>query len=277
MTDMIAGAARRARRKLRRAQAEAEIMTRNLDPAPHGLRSPLIVSLTSYPARFKSLHLVVRSLLNQSVQADRVVLWLDEDHAPQLPDAVTALSVDVRICPRWRSYKKIIPTLMEWPDAHVVTADDDLYYGPDWLAGLVRGAGQGVVCHRAHRVIMGADALPVPYAEWDFNIRSPEQSPLIFPTGVGGVLYAPGVFHADICREDLFQSLAPTADDIWLYWMHRMADSRPAKIGKRFRITEWDGTQVQNLRAGNLGGPGNDQAIRALVGHYGFPDGKPRD
>ena len=36
----------------------------------------------------------------------------------------------------------------------------------------------------------------------------------------------------------------------------RLRGSAPAKIGGRFRITEWPGTQVQNLRSGNLGGDG---------------------
>ena len=125
---MIDQAIRRWKRERRIARAEAEILARRGEPAPHGLRSPLIVSLTSYPARFGSLHLVLRSLLTQSVRADRVVLWLDEGDEHLLPPAVTSLGVETRICPRWRSYKKIIPTLMEWPEAHIVTADDDIYY-----------------------------------------------------------------------------------------------------------------------------------------------------
>ncbi|MFD2440114.1 hypothetical protein ACFSS8_08530 [Paracoccus kondratievae] len=69
---------RRLKQARRIARAEAEILARQLSPAPHGLRAPLIVSLTSYPARFASLHLVLRSVLQQTVRADRVILWLDE-------------------------------------------------------------------------------------------------------------------------------------------------------------------------------------------------------
>lgn len=268
---MIANALRRWKLDRRLARAEAEIRARRLDPAPHGLRTPLVVSLTSYPPRFGSLDLVLRSLLGQSVRADRVVLWLAEGDERLLPPAVTCLGVDIRLCPNWRSYKKIVPALMEWPDAHVVTADDDVYYGPDWLEGLVRHAGAGVVCHRAHRVALDPQGIPRPYADWRRNLDAPDRSALVFPTGVGGVLYAPGVFHPDVCQADLFQSLAPTADDVWLYWMHRLAGSRPAKTGGRFRILEWRGTQEQTLRAGNLAGDGNDRAIRALVERYGFP------
>lgn len=268
---MISAAFRSWKQARRIRAAEAEILSRRGTPAAHGLASPLVISLTSYPPRFARLHLVLRSLLAQSVAADRVILWLDEGHEALLPPEVTALPVEVRICPNWRSYKKIVPTLLECPDSHIVTADDDVYYGPDWLAGLVAGAGAGVVGHRAHRVTLH-DGRPAPYGAWRRNLDAPETGPLVFPTGVGGVLYAPGVFHPDVTDAALFQALAPSADDVWLYWMHRLRGSRPEKIGGRFRIIEWPGTQEQNLRSTNLSGDGNDRAVAAMLGHYGWPD-----
>lgn len=263
----------RARKQARRIrEAEAEIMARPFGGAPHGLAMPLVVSLTSYPKRFGALHLVLHSLLTQSVRADRVVLWLDEGHEQQLPKAIIDLpGLEVRTCAPMRSYAKIVPTLRAWPDAHIVTADDDVYYGRDWLAGLVANAGAGVVAHRAHRVTL-KDGLPRSYDDWQRNIDAPDRGKLIFPTGVGGVLYAPGVFHPEVTNEALFKQLVPLADDVWLYWMHRLAGSQPQKIGGRFRIVEWPETQTQNLRSGNLSGDGNDQAIRAMIGHFGFPD-----
>lgn len=272
---MIADAFRRWKQSRRIAAAMAEIAARRVTPRPHGLRAPLIVSLTSYPARFDGLPWVLRSLLTQSVQPDRVILWLDPGDQARLPPEVTALGVETRICPTWRSYKKIVPTLTLAPDAFVVTADDDLYYGPDWLAGLVARAEAGVVCHRGHLVTLTDTGQPRAYGDWRRNIDAPQAGPLVFPTGVGGVLYAPGVFHADVTNDLLFQALAPSADDVWLYWMHRMAGSRPEKIGGRFRITEWPGSQAQNLRGSNLAGDGNDRAIRAMLAHYGWPGQKP--
>lgn len=276
---MIASAFRRWKHARRIRAAEAEIMARDLTPRPHGLDTPLIVSLTSYPPRFASLHLVLQSLLRQSVRADRVILWLHAPDREALPPACQLPGVEIRTCPDWRSYKKIVPTLIEAPEAHIVTADDDVYYGPDWLERLTARAGAGVVAHRAHRVVLdraadaasGGPARPRSYDDWQRNIETPAAGPLIFPTGVGGVLYAPGVFHPDVTDAALFQELAPSADDVWLYWMHRLAGSRPEKIGGRFRITEWPGTQEHNLRGTNLVGDGNDRAVRAMLDRYGWP------
>lgn len=268
---MIADAFRRWKHARRIRAAEAEIMAREVSARPHGLDAPLVVSLTSYPPRFGSLHLVLRSLLAQSVRADRVILWLDERGLDALPAACRLPGLEVRTCPDWRSYKKIVPALIEAPEAHIVTADDDIHYSPDWLAGLVAKAGAGVAAHRAHRVTLDNAGQPRGYDDWQRNIGAPEAGPLIFPTGVGGVLYAPGIFHPDVTDAALFQGLAPSADDVWLYWMHRLAGSRPEKIGGRFRITEWPGTQAQNLRATNLAGDGNDRAVRAMLARYGWP------
>lgn len=267
---MIADAYRRWKHARRVAQARAEIASRSFAPAPHGLDAPLIVSLTSYPPRFGALPHVLASLTSQSVRPDRVILWLAEADIAQLPDAVRDMGVEIRGCADLRSYKKIVPALIAFPDAFIVTADDDVYYGPDWLAKLVAQAGAGVVCHRAHLVTL-QDGRPAAYDAWDRNIGVPDRGKLIFPTGVGGVLYAPGMFHPDVTDAARFQRLAPSADDVWLYWMHRLAGSRPEKIGGRFRIVEWPDSQAQNLRSTNLVGDGNDRAVNAMLAEYGWP------
>lgn len=266
---------RRFKHRRRIGAALAEIAARPHSAGrAHGLPGPLIVSLTSYPARFGTLALTLKAILRQSVRPDEVILWLDEGDDALLPLAVRDLpGLSIRICPRWRSYKKIVPTLLANPDAYIVTADDDVYYPRDWLAGLVDAAAQNtpIACHRAHRVALGSDGLPLSYRQWSRNIGKPERSELVFLTGVMGVIYAPGVFHSDVVREDLFTRLAPKTDDVWLYWMHRLTGVEAAKICGRARILEWEGSQAQSLRAGNLTGDGNDRAVRAMLDHFGWP------
>lgn len=271
---MISQAFRAFKHRRRLARAKADIAARaGAQGHPHGLPGPLVVSLTSYPARFGTLALTLQGLLRQSVRPDRVILWLDEGDEALLPQDVRSLpGLEVLTCPRWRSYKKIVPTQLAHRDAFIVTADDDVHYPADWLGKLVGAAQAGarIACHRAHRVTL-RDGRPAPYAEWRHNIDAPERSPLTFLTGVSGVIYAPGVFHPDVTRDDLFTRLAPRSDDVWLYWMHRLNGVEAQKIGNRARILEWDGSQAQSLRSENLHGTGNDQAVAALLGHYGWP------
>ncbi|QBX33515.1 glycosyltransferase family 2 protein [Paracoccus liaowanqingii] len=272
---MIRDAFRRFKHRRRLKHALAETEARPAGPGrAHGLPSALIVSVTSHPPRFATLAPTLRSLLRQTVQPDRVILWLAEGDAAHLPPAIQDMAgLEIRTCPDWRSYKKIIPVLLAHPEAHLATADDDVHYPADWLERLVAGLGKGggIACLRAHRVAMAGPDRPAPYEDWDHNLRAPEAGPAVFPTGVSGVIYAPGVFHPDVTREDLFTRLAPSADDVWLYWMHRMAGSQPRKIGGRARIFEWQGSQAVTLRAANRQGQGNDRAIAALLAQYGWP------
>src|SRR5690554_4678603 len=67
----------------------------------HGLPERVVVTLTSYPARYATLALTLKSLLTQSVRPDNVILWIAHDDAHSLPSSVTALRNDglqIRYC-----------------------------------------------------------------------------------------------------------------------------------------------------------------------------------
>lgn len=263
------------KRRLRIARAMREIDRRRVIPRPHGLETRLIVSVTSFPPRFSMLRPTLNALLRQSVAADHVQLWIAEADLGDLPDEVRRLEaegLEIRACADLRSYKKFVPAMRANPEATVVTADDDMYYGPDWLSDLVALAAPGrVVAHRAHRVTWRGAAL-APYSDWDKNISGALEGPDIFATGVGGVLYPPGALHSDATREDLFTRLCPGADDIWMWWMARMAGTVVRHVGPPVRIVEWPGSQAQSLRSVNHGtAAGNDRAIAAMTAHYGVP------
>jgi hypothetical protein len=189
-----------------------------------GNEIPLLVSLTSYGERLKSIHLCLESLLSQSLKPDRILLWLAHDAAetnkyiPRLKER----GVEIRRCDDIKSYKKIIFALREFPDSVIVTADDDCFYPTYWLERLYKawlGDKSHVYCYRGHRMSVSTDGgLSIgPYREWDYE--SPGftgPSPLLIPTGVGGVLYPPGSLNEEVFNEDVFMSICPTADDIWL-------------------------------------------------------------
>lgn len=270
---------RALKQRHRAARARREIARRPTQGAAHGLKTPVVVSLTSYPVRFPVLAWTLRSLLRQTMRPDAVVLWLAEGDLAALPAEVSALQAEglqIRPCADLRSYKKIIPALAAFPGSLIVTADDDVYYWPTWLQELVearRTLGAPVICHRARLVQIGA-AGPLPYESWPKAPKGRQAGPLILPTGVQGVLYDPAAFHPDVARIELFQSLAPTADDLWLYWMHRLGGSQPVCLGLGQRVLEWPDSQASALQSQNLALLGNDRALAALIGRYGWPEAR---
>ena len=187
--------------------------SRRGNPVRHSLPGTLAVTLTSFPPRYPTLGLTLKSLLSQSVAPDRVDLWIAEPDLARLPDTVTSLQahgLTIHPCDDLRSYKKIIPALALGAADFLVIADDDVFYPRFWLERIVQSRHLDrteVVCGRAHRIRLGRDGRPRPYREWESEIPKGAGSSLVFPTGVGGVLYEPGMFHPDVTRIDLFQSL----------------------------------------------------------------------
>jgi hypothetical protein len=246
---------------------------------PHGLPAPLIVSLTSVPARFGTLALTLKSLLSQSVRPDQVILWIAAEHQAALPADVRALAaagLTIASCDNTlRSHNKYFHTRRQHPMAFIATADDDTYYWSDWLAELIADYDprQRVIPgHRMHRIVLAQDGRPLPYRDWQWETHERDASPLIFPTGVGGVLYPPGCLHEDVERTDLILELCPRADDVWLYWMALRRGYQFRKTAHWRSLHQWRNSQNEGLMWGNVySGTGNDDQINAMINAFTWP------
>lgn len=262
---------RRVRRKLRRYPRPTSVR-------PHELPGRLVVSLTSYPSRYGQLHRTIRSLMMQTVDIDEVVLWISKGEESLLPQGIRALEgngLTVATCENVRSYNKLIHTLERSPDAFVVTADDDLYYEPSWLETMTSAfdpADPMIICHRAHR-LKHSGGLLSPYGDWEEDVQDEaarRPSIDLMPTGVAGILYPPHSLHPDVLDIASIKRLAPSADDLWFYWMARRAGTRHRKVGGKFVQILWPGTQKTALRNSNLIGD-NDRQVRNLLEAFGDP------
>jgi hypothetical protein len=250
-------------------------------PAVKGERHPLpgelIVSLTSHPPRYATLPMTLKSVLDQKICADRTILWIAEKDWDALTPEILALrkfGLEIERCDDVRSYNKIVHTLARYPQAFIVTVDDDLYYTPEMLRRLTEGySGESAICaRRAHLIKRDAKGDMAPYADWTFGyLAAPGEAAMrtdLFPTGVGGVLYPPGSLSDEVTDHDLFTRLCPTADDLWLYWMGRRARAMYRQVGPVFPQIIWEGSQDVALYAENSAG-GNDRQIAALEAHFG--------
>ena len=259
----------RARRATRRRFA-AQIAQK-----PHGLPAPLVVSVTSYPPRFKALEPTLQCLLTQTMRPDRVVLWLapaDQDSLPERIRALVSRGLEIRIAADTGSFKKLLPALEAFPDAFIVTVDDDFYYFPDWLERLVSawdGSDKNVVGLQGYYAMLGLDGMLTPSATWR---QYPPAATLswFMPIGEGGVLYPPGIMHADVQDADLAQRLAPQADDLWFYWMARRNGAYHTEVPGGWRKVNWPHSQAIGLcKAADLDAK-DDARLRSLVARYGW-------
>jgi hypothetical protein len=245
----------------------------------HGLPAPLIISLTSFPARYDTLHLTLKTLMLQSVRPDQVILWIAAEHQVALTPAILALrgqGLTIASCDnRLRPHNKYIHTRRLYPEAFIATADDDTYYWPDWLAQLLADydpAQHVIPCHRVHKVKLMPDGKPAAYRDWTWESTETIPSALIFPTGVGGVLYPPDCLPAEADDEARILALCPRADDVWLYWMaqrngYLFRKTRPWRL-----LHHWRHSQKESLMWGNVvNSNGNDQQIQAMIEAYGWP------
>lgn len=187
---------------------------------------PIIVSLTTFPARINGVHFVIETLLTQSMKPDKIILWLATEQFPNLekdlPDDLLRLKkygLTISWCHDIRSYKKLIPTINEYPDAIIITADDDIYYHPDMVKRLYKAYekdSKSIHCHRVTKIYMEDGEFKT--APGGYEVYH-HPSFLHKLTGGSGTCYPPRALYKDICREDLFMTLAPTNDDIWFWIM----------------------------------------------------------
>ena len=209
-----------------------------MDMKPNIHKETVIVSMTSFPAAIPYAVQAVRSLLEGSVLPDKVVLYLTFAQFGEegLPQELLALAnshpvFEIRDYERdIRSYRKLIPALRDFPDAVIVTVDDDVHYHKHMLRDLLRLHEQmpkAVLAHRAKLMKPGK-----PYRKWrkyrwyHFLLKRIHAGFTNIQTGVGGVLYPPHSLKPDMLDADLFTQIAPTTDDIW-FWAAAVANGTP--------------------------------------------------
>lgn len=200
----------------------------------------LIVSLTSYPERMYDIHYCLYSLLTQSIKPDQLILWLAEEEFPNkekdIPKKVLNLQkygLTIKWCNNIKSYKKLVPTLKEYPNDIIVTADDDIFYPKNWLEKLYNEYLQNseyIYCHNAHKITFEGENIK-PYTNWKKSINDNTADFINIAIGCGGILYPPNSFHQDIFDQKLFMWLAPNADDLW-FWAMAVLNNKKIKIIK---------------------------------------------
>lgn len=243
----------------------------------------ITVSLTSHGSRIDHVWCAIESIMQQSLPADRIVLWLDEeDRGRGIPERLRrqmSRGLEIVYTPhRIGPYKKLIPALESCKGDVIVTVDDDCIYGPRLLESLVSGylrAPESIHAMRFHSVVTDDGLTPAPYSHWRHEVERLEDELYPFFTGVGGVLYPPGVFDDVAVDCGRFLALSPTADDVWLNAMALRCgvEVHKCSVGKGVDFVVNHRVQCSALGKRNYEcGSGNDDSVRAVNESFGVWD-----
>lgn len=233
--------------------------------------APVMVSMTTYGARFMSVHLALESIAQGAVRPARLVLWVDDETLRQNPTPhlrrLVRRGLEIRPCVDYGPHKKYFPALSLMESAkdldRLITTDDDILYRRRWLSQLLStdaADAETVLCHRARVAQVDSSGMR-PWAEWPL-CRSTRESLLNLAIGDAGVSYPRVVLDALTTRGTDFVRFAPRADDIWLHSTSLMVGSPTRQVRARpYLPLMIPGSQKVALAKENISGGANDRQI----------------
>jgi len=239
-----------------------------------------IISLTSHGKRINEvLFRALSTLLDQDIPS-KVILYLDKDADPYLGivrekfKALAQLGLEIRAgYENIGVHSKWFWALQEFPNDLVVLADDDAYYPRDWLRSLVEQYQKtgSMTCLTSEGVYYDEDRYKL------CHTRCCPCKNIDSPLNMHGCLIPPNSFHSDVFNKELFLTLTPKADEIWLFAM-RILNNKPVsfidkplaqKIRRNLLLID------QSMEAGgtclwkyNAFEGGNVKQLNAVIAHY---------
>lgn len=183
--------------------------------------SQLIVSLTTYGKRLHEVYLTIESIMQQTIKPNKILLWLAEDmkdvDIPIHLKRQQERGLELKYCKDIRSYKKLIPTMKEYPNDVIITVDDDVIYNTDTIELLVnayRKHPNCVIANWALEMKMNESKTFAPYRGWT-SVTDEGESKLYLPIGCAGILYPPHSLAKEVTDEDTFMTICKYGDDLW--------------------------------------------------------------
>lgn len=183
----------------------------------------VIVSLTSHGYRLHEAAYSIESIMQGTLKPTRIILWIDEslgeDEIPQVLRQQQRRGLEIRRTTDIRAYTKLLPAVREFPEAIVVTIDDDIYYPYDSLECLLieHRRDPKAICanfckkYQANRQGTGLTS----FLGWPLATQAVEAGARYYFEGFGGVLYPPHCFSEELFNAAVFQQCCPHADDVW--------------------------------------------------------------
>ena len=183
-------------------------------------KEEVVVSLTTHGYRIYEACLAIESIMQGTILPNRIVLWLDENTKeapiPQSLKNQQARGLEIRYTRDIKAFTKLLPAVKAFPEAAIVTIDDDIFYPEDTLELLLRGHAEhpASICAnfvkqitKKSKAFTSIPKLPL--------VNHIEASKKYFFEGFCGTLYPPHCFSNELFNEEVFMKTTPYADDVW--------------------------------------------------------------
>lgn len=236
----------------------------------------IVLSLTSYPERIKTVNQVIESLFMQKEQADEIVLWLSIQEFPNkykdIPEELKCLIGKNKFRIEWvdgniKSHKKYFYALQNRENI-TITIDDDMRYSSLMVSTLMdsyRKHPYAISARNVHIITKKNEKIS-PYLDWESNLTEyiGDERMDLCAIGVNGILYPPGCSQHNWFDLPAIAQNAENQDDLWLKF-NEIIDGIPVVYTG---LTEED-QMLENLQGNplylqNAEGGDNDKSVCKL-------------
>lgn len=240
----------------------------------------IIISFTSYPARINTVYLVIKSIQEQTVQADKILLWLSIEEFPNqradLPQSLLSIKegAQFKIC--WvneniKSHKKYFYALQDFRDDIVITIDDDKCYESTMIETLLKSYKAhptSISARNIHRIYTLYNKI-APYWTWSNITEECEKKDRmdLCAIGAGAVLYPPGCSKTNWFNKEQILFMAENQDDIWLKFQEVLSGIPVTYVKAQDDDKVIEGSQITSLMTTNIP-QDNDLCIKRLYEFY---------
>lgn len=219
----------------------------------------LTCTLTTFPDRIDTVQYTIKSLFNQSVKPDRIVLWLasSEFENFQFPESINRLQergLEIRYCDNYFGHKRYYKMIEEQKENEcIIMFDDDILFPYCLIERLYDKWLQFpdcVICERGQVMTFDGDKILNP-GRWsstsDEGIDKPSYKILASPGG--GCLFPPKALYKDANNTDMISKYALKTGDIWLMFQTVQNDTKILRTHKLHR-TFIQSERVQTVQLG---------------------------
>lgn len=243
-------------------------------------QEPIVVSFTTFPPRIHTVWQTAYTLLNQSLKPDHVILWLADTQFTSVADLPVSLKrlipygLEIRFCDDLKPHKKYYYAMQKYPNAVVITVDDDIYYPSFLVEKLYRKHLQwpdAICCNWAHEITVNENGAIKPYEQWNKGVSGYDTLPShkLNQVGYEGVLYPPGCLHQIVFDKELINTLCLETDDLWLKATAYLKGTQVIRVDSvAYRYFGILKSQKVALHHTNCGENRNDVAIKNIITHF---------